>query len=314
MKSTGLVRFASAPMTALNRSSKSPRKRVPASRAVESSAKTSAPLSGAGTSRLQQAQREALGHRRLAHAGLAHEHRIVLAAAAEDLDRPLQFLGAPDQRIELAGCGALAQVDRVRGERVSCRAALLVVIALLAGMAQLARLVLVRHGHLADAVRDVVEHVEAGDALRGEQLGRVGLLLLEHRGEHVPGPHFIASGALHVQDGRLQHAPEGERLLGLAVAAAAELLERFREVRVEVDAELPQIHADRGQDRSPSASCASAYSRCSSVRCVCRREPASRWAIVRMTSRVGLNIRELTLWALGYRLRQSSRVAGAFIR
>ena len=124
MNSTGLARLASAPMTALNRSSKSPRNRVPASSAVESSAKTSAPLSGAGTSRLQQAQREALGHRRLAHAGLAHEHRVVLAAAAEDLDRPLQFLGAPDQRIELAGCGALAQVDRVRA-RAGCVPSLL---------------------------------------------------------------------------------------------------------------------------------------------------------------------------------------------
>ncbi len=198
--------------------------------------------------RLQQAQREALGHRCLAHTGLAHEHRIVLAAAAEDLDRPLQFLDAPDQRIELAGCGALAQVDRVRGERVSCRRTLLVVIALLAGMAQLARLVLVRHGHLADPVRDVVEDVEPGDTLRGEQLCRVGLLLLEHRGEDVPGPHFIASCALHVEDRRLQHAPEGERLLRLAAAAAAELLQGFREIRVEIDPELPQIHTDRGED------------------------------------------------------------------
>src|SRR5262245_46307652 len=41
--------------------------------------------------------------------------------------------------------------------------------------------------------------------------------------------------------------------------------------------------------RSPSGSCASAYTRCSSVRCVCRRAAASRYATVRITSSEGLN-------------------------
>ena len=50
MKRMGFLRFRSAARTALNRSSKSPRKRVPASSAAVSSAKTSAPASAAGTS------------------------------------------------------------------------------------------------------------------------------------------------------------------------------------------------------------------------------------------------------------------------
>ena len=100
MKRIGIGRFASAVITALKRSSKSPRKRVPASSAAVSSEKTSAPFSASGTSSCEQPRREAFGHRRLADAGVADEHRVVLAAAAQHLDRALQLGGAADQRIE----------------------------------------------------------------------------------------------------------------------------------------------------------------------------------------------------------------------
>ena len=90
-------------MTALKRSSKSPRKRVPASSAPVSSEKTSAPSSRSGTSSSEQPRREALGERGLAHAGVADEDGVVLAATAEDLHRALELVGAADQRIELAG-------------------------------------------------------------------------------------------------------------------------------------------------------------------------------------------------------------------
>ena len=46
----------------------------------------------------------------LAHARFADQHRIVLGAAAQDLNHPLQFLIASDQRIELAVHGGLRQV------------------------------------------------------------------------------------------------------------------------------------------------------------------------------------------------------------
>ncbi len=50
MNRIGMARLPSALITALNRSSKSPRKRVPASSAALSSEKTSAPFSSSGTS------------------------------------------------------------------------------------------------------------------------------------------------------------------------------------------------------------------------------------------------------------------------
>ena len=51
---------------------------------------------------LQQPRGQALGHRGLADAGFADEHRVVLAPAAEHFDRALQLVGAADQRIEQA--------------------------------------------------------------------------------------------------------------------------------------------------------------------------------------------------------------------
>ena len=61
----------------------------------------------------EQPRGEAFGHRRLADAGLADEHRVVLAAPAEHFDRALQLVGAADQRIEQAACARVGQVEAV---------------------------------------------------------------------------------------------------------------------------------------------------------------------------------------------------------
>ena len=45
--------------------------------------------------------------------GLADQHRVVLLAPGEHLDRRLDLLGAPDHRIELAFAGELGQVARI---------------------------------------------------------------------------------------------------------------------------------------------------------------------------------------------------------
>ena len=51
-----------------------------------------------------------LDHGGLAHAGLAHEHRVVLGAPGQDLHDPLDFFLPADHRIELALPSALGQV------------------------------------------------------------------------------------------------------------------------------------------------------------------------------------------------------------
>ena len=64
------------------------------------------------------AQREALGDRGLADAGLADQHRIVLGPAGEHLDGAADFLVAADDGIELALARRLGEVARISLQRV----------------------------------------------------------------------------------------------------------------------------------------------------------------------------------------------------
>ena len=56
------------------------------------------------------ALREAFHNRRLAHAGLADEHRVVLGAAAENLHHALQFVIAANERVEIGVHGGLGEI------------------------------------------------------------------------------------------------------------------------------------------------------------------------------------------------------------
>ncbi len=91
--------------TAFRRSSNSPRYFEPASSAPMSSAMTRRSRSDSGTSPDDDALGEALDDRGLADAGLADQHRVVLRAAAEDLDDAADLVVAADDRVELALLG-----------------------------------------------------------------------------------------------------------------------------------------------------------------------------------------------------------------
>src|ERR671928_194286 len=86
---------------------------------------------------------EALDDRRLADAGLADQHGVVLRAAAEDLDDAADLLVAADDRVELALLGLLGQVAAVLLERA---------VLLLAGLVGHA----VRAAHLLDGLEQRV--------------------------------------------------------------------------------------------------------------------------------------------------------------
>jgi hypothetical protein len=60
---------------------------------------------------------EPFGDGGLAHAGVADEERVVLAAAAEDLDAALHLLLAADEGVHVALAGLGVQVDAVLGQR-----------------------------------------------------------------------------------------------------------------------------------------------------------------------------------------------------
>src|SRR5207248_9600259 len=86
---------------------------------------------------------------------------------------------ATDQRIDLAGLGKLVEVDGVRVER-TCR--LLLAVAIVLGGFLL--LVLFRRS-LRDAVGDVVDNIETGDAALIQEVDGMGLFLTEDRDQDV---------------------------------------------------------------------------------------------------------------------------------
>ena len=67
---------------------------------------------------LDDLARQAFGDGGLADAGIADEQRIVLLAAAQDLDGAVDFGEAADQRIDAARLGLLVQVDAIGFERL----------------------------------------------------------------------------------------------------------------------------------------------------------------------------------------------------
>ena len=75
-------------------------------------------LQALGHVAVDDAPREPLDDGRLAHAGLADEHRVVLGAPAEHLDDAADLLVAADDRVELAGAGRLGEVAPVLLQRL----------------------------------------------------------------------------------------------------------------------------------------------------------------------------------------------------
>ena len=104
--------------TALRRSSNSPRYFDPASSAPMSSAQTRLPFRPSGTSPATIRCARPFDDRRLADAGIADQHGVVLRAPREDLDHATDLLVAPDHRVELALLRGLRQVAAELLERL----------------------------------------------------------------------------------------------------------------------------------------------------------------------------------------------------
>jgi hypothetical protein len=194
----------------------------------------------------EQARGKALGQRGFSDSRVADEDRVVLAAAAEDLHRPLQLVGPANQRIEFASFRASGEIGGVRAERIA-RACAAAFAAAGLGIRAVRALALTRIDvrRLGDSVSDVLQHVEPRDPVRGEQLRRVRLVLLQRCRQHVTRLNFLPPRALHVQHCRLQDPPERKCLLRLFLLAARELLDLIVEVAVEIATKLRQIGAAR---------------------------------------------------------------------
>ena len=197
---------------------------------------------------VQQPARQPFGEGGLAHPGVADEHRVVLAAAAKDLQSAPQLVATTDQGVEPALAGAVGQVDGERRQRVARGRGAVACRPRRRGLFGAVRVG--RRRRLRDPVRDVVQHVQPGDVLRLQQFGRIRFRLLQDGGQQVAEADLVLARALHVEDRRLQDALERQGLLRLALPALLVLLEVVEE-GVEGVPQRGQVAAAGGEQPLP---------------------------------------------------------------
>ena len=156
--------------------------------------------------------RQAFGDGGLAHAGIAHEQGIVLLAAAENLDGALDFGGAADQGIDLAGLGLLVEVDAIGFQRLGALLGGLLAFLFLVGAAH--RLGLAHARALGDAVADIAHRIQPVHVLLLQEIDGMAFALGEQRDQHIGAGDLVAAGILHMQHGALHHALEAGGGLG----------------------------------------------------------------------------------------------------
>jgi hypothetical protein len=186
------------------------------------------------------APRQAFGDRRLADTGLAHQQRIVLAAAAQRLNDALQFKVASDERIDLAGQSLRIEIQRVALQRA-------IITGLLFGFGIAVRLRGVAGFVPGDAVHDVIHHINAIDAAFREEMHRVGVLFAEYRGENVRAGHLLLLCGLHMQYRALDDALEADSGLRIHLLFTRNSRRMLINKRCDNLAQLIDIHAARAQ-------------------------------------------------------------------
>ncbi len=156
---------------------------------------------------------QAFGDGGLAHAGLAHVQRVVLATAAQHLDGAFDLIATPHQRIDAAGLGGLVEVAGKFGQGVALGLALAPFRTPLAIQRRRHVGVVTALGH---AMGQVIDHVQPGHILLVEVIDRVRFLLAEDRHQHVGTGDLLLARGLHMVDGPLQHPLEAQGGLGIA--------------------------------------------------------------------------------------------------
>jgi hypothetical protein len=196
------------------------------------------------------AQGEALGEGRLAHARLAHEERVVLPAAAEHADGALDLQGATNERVDLARRGERVEVGRVLRERIA--RGLVALLALFAprrvrGLfpGALGQRGLV--GVLARAMGNIVDHVHALHALLVQEVQGVRLRLAKHRHQHARHVDGLLLRRQHVNGRALEHPVDAEGLLHVEGGALGHALHRVLEEAPQLALESAHVGAAGAQ-------------------------------------------------------------------
>ena len=144
-----------------------------------------------------------LHDRRLADAGRADQHGIVLGAAREDLDDAPDLLVAADDRVELALLGERGEIAPVLLER------------LVGALGRLAR-----HALAAPDGRRRLEELLAREAGGAERLGHRAVLEVGERQEQVLDAHVLVLHALRLGLGAGQDLVHARRDVHLARGSA----------------------------------------------------------------------------------------------
>src|SRR6185437_5510130 len=147
---------------------------------------------------LDNEPRETFGDRGLTDTSLTDVERIVLTAAAENLDGPFHLELAPDERIDATVLSHAVEVGGVLLESATAFGVTL-------GIRLRVLLVSLLFGDLRQSVRDVVDDIQAGDVLAVQQEHSVTLFLTEDRYQHVGNADFLLAAGLDVEHRALQH-------------------------------------------------------------------------------------------------------------
>jgi hypothetical protein len=135
---------------------------------------------------------EAFDDGRLADAGLAEEHRVVLRSAAEDLHRPLDFLLAADDGVELVLLGQFGQVatEAVERRRLGLAAARRFSRSRPKDRRSIVRRLAAFHA-VAQQVEDLFANLFELETEVHQNLGGNAFLLAEQAEQNVLGAHVV---------------------------------------------------------------------------------------------------------------------------
>ena len=146
-----------------------------------------------GNIALDDALGQAFSDGRLADTGVAHIERVVLGAAAQDLNGAVD-LGLPaDQRINLAGSGLLVEVHAIGFECVACRLGIFVAHRSLILIHAAHRARFRRAGPLCDPMGNIVYRVVACHLLLLQEVCGMAFALGKDRNQYIGAGHFFAS-------------------------------------------------------------------------------------------------------------------------
>ena len=182
-------------------------------------------------------------NRGFAHARIAHVKRVILGAAAQDLDGTLDFLITANQRVNLALFGLLVQVHAVIRQRIlATRRTAALFFAFLSWLLIARAIALRRTGlraprRFGDAMADEIHRIKARHVLQLQEIDRMRFAFRKQRHQHIGAGHFIAARGLHMDGGALHHALEARRWLRITTAfrhqASQILVQKFGQVALE---------------------------------------------------------------------------------